>query len=369
MFTKKLLSAVLAVLTVICFTSVAGFAFFADDARVIGGTCGDDLTWTLDRVSGELLITGTGDMYDYTFDFPAPWNEYPSEIISVVISEGVTSVGKEAFGGSLIDVKLPDTLKRIGVNAFSATAISEIVLPDSLEYIGMYAFFECMELEKDVYIPENVSYIGHCAFSNCSSLKKITVAEKNEYYRSIDGILYDKDASALICCPAGQNRSSYTLPDSVTSIEDEAFTQCKMIKRVILPDGLQKVGDFAFKASSIESVVIPDGVTELGFAAFEACKSLTSADLGRGITKLKESTFSDNTSLSQLCIRAGLKTIEKSVFVGCGALKNVHYLGSREEWNAVDIDEFWNYNLLNAKFYFHADGDHVWGEWRTVKEA
>lgn len=169
-----------------------------------GGKCGENLTWTLD--GGTLTISGTGDMEDYIIPgvgpvvgaaAPAPWNRYKDEIKALVVESGVTGVGEEAFSyTSVKTAELPDTLKRIGMSAFSwCSSLEGIEIPDSVETVGSYAFSTCVNLRKaklpnglervgsgmfedcyelwNVEIPASVTAIGEDAFSGCSSLRNV----------------------------------------------------------------------------------------------------------------------------------------------------------------------------------------------------
>ncbi|MCI7369070.1 MAG: leucine-rich repeat protein [Firmicutes bacterium] len=172
---------------------------FADTAK--SGTCGDNLTWTLQ--DGVLNISGTGDMEDYLthrFDgkeiTTAPWREYYDTIKSVVIEAGVTSIGNWAFSwcSSLTSVTIPESVTSIGMSAFNCcNSLTGVTIPDGVTSIGSYAFNSCSNLSSAI-IPDSVTSIGNSAFSGCSSL------------------------------------TSVTIPDSVTSIGRDAFYSCSKLK-------------------------------------------------------------------------------------------------------------------------------------------
>ena len=96
-----------------------------------------------------------------------------------------------------------------------------------------------------VTIPDSVTEIGEYAFDGCTSLTSINVSKQNPNYTSIDGILYDKEGTTLICCPAGTEKSSVTIPDSVTSIEGLAFYECTSLTSVTIPDSVTTIGGWA----------------------------------------------------------------------------------------------------------------------------
>ncbi len=136
------------------------------------GTCGDDLTWTLDD-DGNLTISGTGDMYDYPCI--GPW-EYSVETVSIGMD--VTSIGSYAFSGcpSLSSVGIPSSVTSIGSYAFSYSSLSSLEIPSSVTSIGRYAFSGCSSLSS-LEIPSSVASIGDSAFANCTSLVSVSIPD------------------------------------------------------------------------------------------------------------------------------------------------------------------------------------------------
>lgn len=127
-----------------------------------------------------------------------------------------------------------------------------------------------------VEIPDSVTSIGNSAFAFCDSLTSISVAEDNPSYKSIDGNLYSKDGSVLIQYLFSKKDVSFTIPDSVTSIGDYAFSDCNSLTSVVIPDSVTSIGNDAFSGcDSLASVVIPDSVTRIGDNVFSGCYNLT----------------------------------------------------------------------------------------------
>ena len=161
----------------------------------------------------------------------------------------------------------------IGYCAF--TGLTSVEISDSVTSIGRYAFWNCTHLTS-VEIPNSVTSIGDHAFRNCSSLTDINVDSNNADYSSMDGVLFNKDKTELICYPIGKTNTSYTIPNSVTSIGDCAFRNCTSLTSVTIPDSVTSIGYFAFEGcTSLTSVTIPDSVTIIGSLAFSRCTSLT----------------------------------------------------------------------------------------------
>ena len=307
---KRIFSFVLAVLMI---ASLLPATALAADV-VASGTCGaegngSNLTWTLDS-EGVLTISGSGDMYNYgSSDFSAPWDGSRSRVKSVVIADGVTSIGEYAFYycKSLTSMTIPDSVTSISSSTFaSCTSLTSVTIPNSVTSIGEYAFYDCKSLTS-VTIPGSVTSIGLYAFASCTSLTGIWVAEGNSHYANdASGVLFNKDKTTLVQCPGAF--AAYTIPDSVTSIGDNTFDHCTSLTSVTIPDSVTSIGEWAFYwCTSLTSVTIPDGVTSIGWRAFSNCTSLT----------------------------------------------DVYYAGSKAQWKAISISSTGNDDLLTANIHYN----------------
>ena len=122
------------------------------------------------------------------------------------------------------------------------------------------AFSDCTSLTS-ITIPKTVTDIGSLAFCSCISLTEIKVAAGNPNFVSLNGILFSKNKTALICYPAGKKDESYTIPDGVTSIYERAFSDCTSLKRITIPDGMSTIGGNSFfGCANLRSVTIPGSV-------------------------------------------------------------------------------------------------------------
>ena len=207
--------------------------------RVVSGRCGDNLTFTLDD-AGTLAVSGAGDMYDYKTE-PAPWRESGEYITSIMVGEGVTSIGAAAFGSleNLKNLSLPSTLNKIGDYAIGAcTSLTSVTIPENVSEIGIWAFTGLWSLEE-ISIPGSIAKISDYAFAGCNALRKLT------------------------------------LNGGTTAIGKYAFTGCTSLTELTLPDGLETVDESAFKdCEVITKLSLPASVTSIADGAFSGCTAL-----------------------------------------------------------------------------------------------
>jgi len=358
---------------------------------------------------------------------------------SYTIPESVVKIADGAFANCMFikELYVPGNVSEIGAGAFmSCSALETVELSEGLKNIGAGMFSFCEELGS-VNIPASVEEIGHCAFGNCLSLTEINVNTENKFYKSVDGILFNKDMTELIAYPIFKNNESYIIPESVVRIADGAFEDCTFIEEVYITGNVSEVGFDAFRncsaletvefseglkeiksgmfgyCNNLESVNIPASVEEIDESAFSACSSLTEINVntenkfyksvdgvlynkdmtelikypdGRkvmeysipyGVVKIRdgacksaqflsviipdsvkiigESAF-DYSAILSVSIGKNVEEIAYSAFRSCYYLTGVYYSGSEEEWNDIDIDyeAFSSWNKRNS-FYFNEE--------------
>ena len=343
---KKAISVLLVAVMVFGTAPLAGFVGLdlniikasAEEEIPTSGTCGENLTWTFNEDTGELVISGEGNM---TINLAnAPWKTYCLSIISVVIGNGVTSIGDFAFYGctSLESVIIPDSVTTIGVGAFECCSnLISVTISDSVTSIGSYVFGLCQNL-KSVSIPYGVTSIGDYAFEMCQSLESVSI------------------------------------PDSVTSIGMNAFGLCRSLENITIPDSVTSIGAYAFYCcDSLKSIAIPHSVTSIGESAFAVCPKLvritvspdntayssdeygvlfdkdkanliqyscgngmTSYNIPDGVTSIGAFAFAGGFNLESVIIPDSMEHIKANAFYASN-IEDVYYGGSKSDWEQITI--------------------------------
>lgn len=283
---------------------------------------GSDIDWSLDE-TGTLTISGSGRISSYTDEEPAPWRENAADIRRVVIEDGVTAIGDNAFLTlrNLEEVTIADSVEMIGKDAFnSCRALRSVSLGEGLRELGEGAFGYCFDL-AEITIPASVWWIGPQAFAGCTALT-LRVAEGNEDYCCVDNVLFSKDMSRLVFC-SNQKAGSYTVPSSVETIENSAFYYCVDLDHITIPDSVTEIGDNAFNQCGLREMTLPAGLTWIGESLFWGNRNLTQVTIPDGVTGIGRYAFSNCDELAGLRLPGSVETIEEYAFTGCSALRSV----------------------------------------------
>ena len=333
------------------------------------GLLADDYTYTTNN--GTITITkynGAGG--DVTI--PSTINGFPvttigegafyenASLTAITIPNSITSIGGGAFYwcSSLTDLVIPNSVTSIGVQTFGlCTSLTSVIIPNSVTSIGVYCFAECTSL-TNITIPDSLTSIGNAAFAHNPNLVTITVDPLNPAYTNIDGVLFDTAQSIVVQYPANNPGTSYTVPNSVTTIGDFAFQYCNFLTNVIVPAGVTNIGSRAFAYdnslvaitvdelnlfySSSEGVLfdkaktsliqcpqtkagnysIPNTVTSVWDGAFYGCSALTYVELPNSINSLGVKVFESCSNLTSITIPSGVSYLKTQCFEYCG-LTNV----------------------------------------------
>ena len=245
----------------------------------------------------------------------------------------VTQIGFEAFKNStqLISVQLPESILEIGSNAFeNCSNLKNIQLPLSLEKIHESAFLKCKNL-NEIIIPKNISLIEENAFSYCESLSNIIVDEKNQYFSSLNGVLYDKNYLTLIKVP--ENTLSYTFPNTVIKINSDSFNNCKNLTLIEIPEKVTNIPNNAFEnCIGLTKIYLHKNIDFIGFKAFSTCFNL-------------EEIIVDQENKYYVSIDGLLYTNDKSKLIHCPAQKSKVRIDS----NTQIINSYAFYNCKNLE--------------------
>lgn len=277
-----------------------------------------------------------------------------ANITKVVISEGVLKIDSRAF--------------------MECEDLVEIVLPDSLTTIESEAFSGCSSL-SEITIPAGVTSVGKEAFYNCTSLSSIEVSEYNSMYCSENGVLYNKDMSELLRCPAKYPKAAFHIPESVTVVKAGAFQACTNLETITIPEQtgqIESVNSTFTKCSSLSSIEvneddydeedgthylggnwsyssldgvlynndftellwfpqnrpetaydIPTGVTSIGAWAFQDCSHLITITVPETVTNISWCAFENCSSLVEMKLPETVEDIGMSLFENCSSLVTV----------------------------------------------
>lgn len=308
---KRLLSMILALSMMLTILPVNAIT-----ALAANNSCGANLTYELTQNTDDpgtytLTIRGEGAMYGYSSS-TVPWNAQKSKITSVVIGNGVTSIGNNAFEdcSALKKLDIPQSVTEIGSKAFlGCSALTSLALPQTVNRIGNTAFQGCSNLET-INIPSGVKLIEHDTFRGCEKLKDVTIPAH------VTLIGY----SAFEACKTFRN---IEIPEGVTTIGASAFKDCTQLETVVIPSTATVIRNYAFQnCPQLKSFVFPEGTTQILPAVLKGCKNLESVTIPEEVTKIFGSAFY-GCSLNSVKLPSTLQTIDPLAFYGCDQLSEI----------------------------------------------
>ena len=377
---NKIIIAILILTFAVCLCfSVAIMPVGAEETK--SGVCGSEgssVSWVLNIKTGVLQISGGGSIADYSATATvgsnaAPWRSYADSVDSIIIKEGITKIGKNAFAG--------------------LTKLKALTLPEGLTKIEENAFLHCGSL-GGLEIPSTVTEIGKNAFANCGAIESITVDAANTVYRSDANCLIQISNETVIrgsrkielptdvkyigeYAFSGSDIKALALPESIIYMGYGAFADCNKIEEITVPfvgdcrldsngeptythpgdtpdadgtrgkyrnalwylfgdngtpDSLKKVtltdsvtiGNEAFSGEDgITDVVLPKELKVIGASAFDGCSSLKSIVLPEGLEKINASAFKGCVAFSEVTLPDSVSAVGVSLFDGCVKLERV----------------------------------------------
>ena len=338
----------------------------SDGKATITGYIGED---------ADIIIPNELNGYDVT-NININAFRYNTTLENVTLSNNTTYIGPQAFERctNLNNVVLSNNLLGIDMGAFSGCSkLTSISLPDSLETIGNSAF--AYSGLHNITVPANVTLIETYAFANCDSLTGITVSKSNPNYRSVEGILLNKNGTELLQYPNGKTGTSYSVPEGVTIIGGGAFTGSPLLEEVILPDSLTmildnaffgcrelkninipslvtNIGNRAFWCTSLTSLTLPDSVISIGDGCFQDCNYLNNITLSNNLTRIGEGAFAQNGAIHSITIPASVEEIGARAFSSCFYLNELLVEEGNQYYKSID-GALLNYSGTNLIQYFN----------------
>lgn len=246
---------------------------------------------------------------------------------------------------SLTSVTLPVNLKHIGGYSLARTAFTSFTIPATVRSIGYGAFAGCPNLTS-LDIPANIEYVEGKITYGCNNLTAFNVASDNPNYSSIDGVLFNKDQTQIQEYPYGK-KGAYTIPNTVTEIVEEnfseypnltaittgdgvlrigkkAFYQCRNLTKVTFGSSVEVIGQYAFQGcSALDTVLFSPGIDIIENGAFTGCEALSSLTFPENLTTIKMMAFSACTGLTSITLGSKVTKIESGAFLGCSNLSSI----------------------------------------------
>ncbi len=261
------------------------------------------------------------------------------DLKNITIPDSVKSIGKAAFREcySLENFVIPNSVTSIGNVAFySCNSLINIIIPNSVVSLGNNVFDNCRML-KSIIISSSVTNIGENIFNSCINLTDIIVDDNNKYYKSIDGVLFNKACTELVSYPKGKELTKYIIPDSVIRIGDYGFNSCSNLINIIIPDSVISIGKAAFLGCSFTNLLIPDSVVSIDDGAFKYCHNLKGIILPDSVIIVGMELFSSCHELTSVKLSNSITKMEACMFYNCRNLKKVIIPASVIE---IDPDTF-----------------------------
>ena len=334
--------------------------------KLPSGKCGDNLNWELVYMEGvtttnhdtneqipgmKLVITGSGDMYDFTDEYAtpknvAPWMEYRYNIVDVEMSDDITYIGNEAFPRlwNAPFSTLPASLVSVGVDAFYNDMFqNDLYLPANLESIGAYAFSSLNNVKR-VHVNSSLSSIGRGGLNGMYGVEDYRVDAANQNYGGEGYCLIDLRTNEVI---AGGKFSE--IPDGITKIGDLSFRSVRR-ETIDIPNSVKEIGYEAFYYSNLTEVTIPDGVEVIGQEAFASCQQLLTVTIGKGVKYIRKSPFGYSKNILDVYCYANVDDLdwettsyENSSFMPDAATRMHVHAADLEKWQS-------KFNGLNVTY-------------------
>lgn len=244
------------------------------------------------------------------------------ELIKACMSDNVKKIDDGAFEGceSLTEMCLSGSLTEIGPRTFQGcSSLERIEIPHSVDTISTEAFDGCTNL-KGIFIPDSVESIDFEAFNGCISAK--FDVERNDFFSSIHGALFDEDGSALFSGHPLVDNGTCFVPETVIEIHSCAFKGCTTLESIEIPDSVSAIRSSVFMGcTSLKDVHLPKKIDRISFCTFKGCTSLTEITIPDAVEKIQNEAFKDCTSLKKIHMPDTVSRIGNGAFQGCVSIE------------------------------------------------
>ncbi len=348
-----------------------------NESRTITGSCGENLTYTIDPTTGDCVISGTGDMTDYSYNNYSPFYRYRTLFKNITLQEGITSIGECAFGGCTYEheqIILPESLQKIGTGALCFE-----------KYVNGPKYYDYGENVREVRLGKNITYLGENAFNElltvitCCSTTPPTISKNyppapnlllvrvpkgtTEAYRTAWGDKYIyaeegmSDTTGVLLDDVNWSFNPYTrilsitgngpipnfktgaanlkkpwaefeavvdsvyIGDSITYIGNYAFSDCTPLKSLVIPSGVKAVGYSLATNSDIRTLYINASLTS---SQTYISSGVISSSIGEWIVGQSTTLFPFNgTKLTNVYIADSVTSVAPYMFAGCDSLRSI----------------------------------------------
>ena len=290
------------------------------------GTEGNESSvwWTL--ADNTLTIGGNGAMAERKSS-QVPWTSEAASITSVVLLEGVTYISGWVFNAvNIQSIVIPASVETLGSKAFiDCKALETVTFAQGSRLTAMQerAFENCTVL-KQITLPASLTDLAPFAFYSCDDLTQVFVAEGNPVYQDVDGIVYSADGKTIVYYAFNRAGIEFTVPAEVTTIGPGAFAMTRILRYIILPDGLTSIGDMAFYNTYLKNITIPSSVKIIGQEAFLKCHIIETLVIPEGVVTIGKMAFSTMTYLQTVTLPSTVTSIGKNAFSNTFNLKTVN---------------------------------------------
>ena len=336
-----------------------GWKAYADKIQGYDGTCGTNVYYAYNSTTKTLRLFGTGAMADYTSSLKTPWYSYHTDITTVVIAYGVTSIGFNAFieCTSLTSIEIPASVTSIGQCSFqTCTSLTSITIPASVTSIGIQAFNGCTSLTS-ITIPASVTSIGQYAFWNCTNLRTVILGSAtppslglNAFYGCTSLNVIGVPSGSVEAYKAAERWNAYAsmirATDGICGADgSDVYYAYDSSTKTLTIFGAGAMADYDGtnmpwynNRTDIKTVVIAYGVTSIGDDAFYGCTGLTNITIPASVTSIGNRAFSGCTSLLVVFLESDTPSaLGTNAFSGCTALDAIYVpAGTAETYQAAD---------------------------------